>query len=195
MKCKNCGSVIERDVNFCTVCGAAVEKKPNKVAIAVIVSVLATVLLCVIVFAVLNHFSDNEDEYTERAETMATTEDYDMNNDIYGDDSDAVQEDDYLVDDSYDYSYETGSYILEGSDTRYISSDELLYLSENELCLARNEIYARHGRVFEDDDIRNYFLSQSWYNGTIAPEDFREDMLSEVEKHNIEKIKAEEKRR
>lgn len=39
-------------------------------------------------------------------------------------------------------------YILRGSDSRYIDVNEISHMSKAELRLARNEIYARHGRQF-----------------------------------------------
>ena len=81
-----------------------------------------------------------------------------------------------------------GGYIIDGSDTRLISADELRGLSEDELTLALNEIYARHGRRFKTDFIREYFESRSWYNGTIDPEDFDESRITAVERANINTI-------
>lgn len=81
-------------------------------------------------------------------------------------------------------------YILEGSDVRYISESELAGMSEEQLRYARNEIYARHGRRFDDAGLQSYFDSKDWYNGTIAPENFDETSLSEVEKANLETIVA-----
>ncbi len=56
------------------------------------------------------------------------------------------------------------------------------------LCLARNEIYARHGRLFDDQNIQEYFDSLPWYEGTVAPEDFDDELLNQIEKTNINKI-------
>lgn len=81
-------------------------------------------------------------------------------------------------------------YILEGSDVRYISESELTGMTEEELRYARNEIYARHGRRFDDAGLQSYFDSKDWYNGTISPEDFDATSLSEVEKVNLETIVA-----
>ncbi len=63
-------------------------------------------------------------------------------------------------------------------------------MSESQLRLARNEIYARHGRIFDSVDLRDYFESQSWYNGTIEPADFSESVLNEYEKANIKLIQS-----
>ena len=37
------------------------------------------------------------------------------------------------------------------------------YLSKQSIRLMRNEIYARHGYIFKDLDLQNYFSKQSWY--------------------------------
>lgn len=80
-------------------------------------------------------------------------------------------------------------YILPDSSSRILSDSEVSVLSKEELRLARNEIYARHGRKFDDVQLQSYFDSKSWYKGTIDPADFSESMLSEIEKKNIELIK------
>lgn len=54
-------------------------------------------------------------------------------------------------------------YILPECDTRVYTKEELSVLSAEELRLARNEIYARHGRMFSAEDLKNYFQSKSWY--------------------------------
>ena len=66
--------------------------------------------------------------------------------------------------------------------------------TEWECRVARNEIYARHGRLFKDSALQEYFNGCSWYKGTIAPEAFRDDsVLSRLEKDNIKVIEAYEK--
>ena len=64
------------------------------------------------------------------------------------------------------------SYILPDSNTRMYSREELERLDNYTLQMAINEIYARHGRKFDTDSIREYFESKSWYRGTIDPADF-----------------------
>lgn len=83
----------------------------------------------------------------------------------------------------------SSDYILPGSDTTLISYDTLRALSNDQLRLARNEIYARHGRRFDDAQLQAYFDGKSWYHGTIAPEDFDANVLSKVELQNIDRIK------
>ena len=63
-------------------------------------------------------------------------------------------------------------YILPESNTRYYSASELSWMSSSELELARNEIYARHGRGFNTDYIQEYFYGCSWYTRLYSPEEF-----------------------
>ena len=84
-------------------------------------------------------------------------------------------------------------YICPGSDSRYLTEADLVGLSDWELLLARNEIYARHGRKFKDESIQAYFNSQEWYHGTVDPDSFNTSVFNEYELKNIEFIKAHEK--
>lgn len=54
---------------------------------------------------------------------------------------------------------------------------------------ARNEIYARHGRRFSDEKLQAFFDARSWYNGTIEPDDFKDDVLNKIEKQNASEMK------
>lgn len=80
------------------------------------------------------------------------------------------------------------AYILDGSDKRIITRNEVLALDNNEMTLALNEIFARHGRRFNTPSIQAYFDKQSWYKGTIAASDFDEDVLSATERTNVNTI-------
>ena len=84
-------------------------------------------------------------------------------------------------------------YIFPESHFQYLKEWELEGLSKEELKIARNEIYARHGRMFQDDSLQAYFNSCSWYTPSIAPEDFKESMLNEVEIANRDLIVSYEK--
>lgn len=77
---------------------------------------------------------------------------------------------------------------MPNSDSEYVSTDEIDELSARDKRLAINEIYARHGRKFDNAEIREYFESQSWYDGTIDAEDFDESVLNKYEQANIKKI-------
>ena len=90
----------------------------------------------------------------------------------------------------------TEYYILPFSNSRYLTDADLDPLSEWELKLARNEIYARHGRRFKDSQLQEYFDQQSWYNGIYDPDDFDKyhgSDISSLEKKNAEYILKYEK--
>ena len=79
-------------------------------------------------------------------------------------------------------------YVLPNSSSQVLSGSQLSGLSKSQLRLARNEIYARHGRKFDDPELQAYFNSQSWYKGTIDPGSFDTMSLSQTERTNIELI-------
>ena len=82
-------------------------------------------------------------------------------------------------------------YILPNSSTELISEQDLEGLSDWELYIARNEIYARHGRGFQE-----YFGSKSWYVERYTPEEFDANpTLSDIELQNVETIHNVEKAR
>lgn len=88
------------------------------------------------------------------------------------------------------------SYILPSSDAQYYSEAELATLSDFELYIARNEIYARHGREFNNQDLQDYFSNKDWYTPRYSPESFDSIVtLNAYEKKNAETILAIEKRR
>ena len=69
---------------------------------------------------------------------------------------------------------------------RYFTAEDFADCPEDILVLAKNEIYARHGRMFLDREIYKYFLTRMWYEPMYAPEEFDESCLNEYEKANIE---------
>lgn len=80
-------------------------------------------------------------------------------------------------------------YILPQSSQRLLTYVDIENFTKQDMMLARNEIFARHGRMFNDAEVRSYFEAQSWYRGTIAPEDFSVAMLSDIEQKNVDFIK------
>ena len=84
-------------------------------------------------------------------------------------------------------------FILPDSSTRVLDKSELAGFSAEQCRLARNEIYAKHGRMFDDAGLQNYFNSRSWYHGTIPADRFSDTMLSDIEIQNRNLIIAYEK--
>lgn len=79
-----------------------------------------------------------------------------------------------------------GSYILPDSATRRLTQADVADLTWEQCCLARNEIYARHGRIFQTPQIAAYFEAQSWYHGTVPGASFDSNTLSPIEHANID---------
>jgi hypothetical protein len=74
---------------------------------------------------------------------------------------------------------------MELFENKLISEAMLRGLSLHELRLLRNEIYARHGRIFKTLWIQQYFGGQPWYD---PKEDFKDEEISGKDKTNIETI-------
>ena len=85
-----------------------------------------------------------------------------------------------------------GEWMFPDSSERLLTDADIEGLSSWELKVARNEIYARHGRRFNSAELQNHFNSCSWYNGTVAPENFSDTMLSDIELANVQFLKAAE---
>ena len=79
-------------------------------------------------------------------------------------------------------------YLLPDSSKRRLTEKEIQHLSHEELCFARNEIYARHGWIFSVPELKAYFESKSWYHGTVLPAEFDASVLSAIELDNLELI-------
>lgn len=50
---------------------------------------------------------------------------------------------------------DASEYILPDSDTRCLTEEDVAGLSEDEIRIALNEIYARHGRIFQSEDLKH----------------------------------------
>ncbi len=74
---------------------------------------------------------------------------------------------------------------MELFENRTISESMLHGLSLYELRLLRNEIYARHGRIFRAIWLQQYFDQQPWYS---ADENFKDESVSGADKQNVETI-------
>ncbi len=69
--------------------------------------------------------------------------------------------------------------------TRYLDPSELYGMSAWDKKIMRNEIYARHGYIFQTNDMINYFNSQPWYTPIS-----KNVSLSKIEQYNVQLIKS-----
>ena len=52
--------------------------------------------------------------------------------------------------------------------------------------MARNEIYARYGVIFDDEQLDNYFKDKSWYAPKMTLEEFYDKKeLNDIEEENV----------
>ncbi len=85
---------------------------------------------------------------------------------------------------------EDSEYIFPDSDMRYLTREEVESLSLQAACYAKNEIYARHGRMFQSRELQEYFGEKSWYMGFIKPEEFSDKVFNSWEQANIKLIQS-----
>ncbi len=84
---------------------------------------------------------------------------------------------------NFDYSVTSGQY--PEFSQREIEIFELEELSKKDLVFICDEILARHGLIFSNENSRRYFSNTKWY----SPRNFTVDhLLTEIEKKNLDKI-------
>lgn len=87
-------------------------------------------------------------------------------------------------------SYMQEIYVFPDSDKKYLSEDEVRSVEADILAIGRNEIFARHGYIFNEDVYKQYFESMPWYEGTVPADQFNADeVFNDFEKKNVELIK------
>lgn len=85
---------------------------------------------------------------------------------------------------------DSNGYILPDSDSRKLKKSDLAGMTAQQLSYAKNEIYARHGRVFKSSELQDYFNEKNWYEEN---DDFKDEDLSKKEAENTEFIAAYQK--
>ncbi len=75
--------------------------------------------------------------------------------------------------------------IVPDADTRCYTAADISDMPLQVVNYAKNEIYARHGRLFDSAELTGYFSQQPWYSGTIKADDFTDQVFNEYEKANI----------
>lgn len=81
----------------------------------------------------------------------------------------------------------TGDYVFPMSDQVLLTEEDVAPILDDQekLSIARNEIYARHGRMFDTEWLQDYFNSKSWYEGIYSAADFDQNVtLSDIETQN-----------
>lgn len=72
------------------------------------------------------------------------------------------------------------------TDKKYYTKQEFEKEPMLVIHLAKNEIYARHGYIFADEDLYHYFMGCIWYSPTCERADFDDSVFNEYERANLE---------
>ena len=72
------------------------------------------------------------------------------------------------------------------TDKKYYTKEEFESEPMLVIHLAKNEIYARHGYIFRNEDLYNYFMGCIWYSPTCDSANFDDNIFNEYEKANLE---------
>ena len=85
--------------------------------------------------------------------------------------------------------YDLGDYVIPDSGIRLLTEQELNKYTKAQLGIARNEIYARHGRDFKTKEYKDYFSAKSWYKVDSRYNYENESAnLNKIEQKNIDMI-------
>lgn len=97
---------------------------------------------------------------------------------------------------AFSAEYSNMDYMLPDSSSKTITTADLSGMSLAQLRIARNEIFARHGRQFKDSMLNQWFYSKTWYLNIpqkYSPDYFDENHpspLSKLESDNVNTISA-----
>lgn len=188
MFCGNCGKQVKDGADFCPACGTKMNKPPvqptaqfvpnqvnaapvqnnssgaNKgliIGLSIGIGVLVLAIILVVVFLVFGDKIFSNESTKVEIKTEQTDTNISKSND----------------------------YMIADSNSRYLSESELNSMSTYDLYIARNEIFARHGRDFTKADLRQYFSSKSWYHVQYSPSEFdahTNTLLNDYERKNSE---------
>lgn len=71
------------------------------------------------------------------------------------------------------------------TDMKYYTEDDFVDVPPVIIYLAKNEVYARHGYIFKDSDLNNYFMGQIWYSPQLKADQFSDEVFNEYEVENL----------
>lgn len=129
--------------------------------------------------------SDSETDKKKEVFDADENENSSSNEETSGEAEDRI----YIIpgDDKSSNRYEKAKHLSYTTTVKY-TIQNLSVLDSYGLKITRNEIYARHGRIFNDQELQEYFQRQNWYVPQTASNDFDDSCLNEVEKYNIQLI-------
>ncbi len=208
--CPNCGEENNNAARFCYNCGCSLTNKEeslvkeisnietNKARKNLFIKVCLLVMLTIIIILIILLHTSNKNSEAFVSKTIAVKgiEEAKNGDEVKNEKLPVPFEDTSIEEKSVGISPD--DYILPESDSKIYSAEELNSLSSKELRLARNEIYAKHGRKFSSEDLQSYFSEKIWYRPKYEAAEFEaksNSMLNVVELENIKLIVENEKLR
>lgn len=182
--------------------------KSSSVLMFVIIGLIAVIIALIAFIIIHNNHNDNRDgnqdddyAYTESSSYSDDDSDDSYSSSSSDDDSDTYEDTD---DEDYDYAEDdqdegTDSNLTGEDDsttpdfsTEVLSDDYIEGLSDEELQLEINTLYAVKGYHFKTPSIQEYFDSKSWYEDEgITDQNEIKDSLDSTELENWEKLSRE----
>mgnify|MGYP003099165444 CR=1 FL=1 len=84
-------------------------------------------------------------------------------------------------------------YIFPEVDKELLTEEDVKDLPAELLAYGRYEILAKHGELFESEELKEYFGNQKWYFGFLSDEKEVEGLLNDIEKENLAFLEKKEK--
>lgn len=176
---------IEEEILLHTKKRAAVVLEQRNLPYIAGIGIIALVIILAVVF-----LCNKPEKKKHEGKKPAVTQEKDVKKD-QAKEKNQTEEQEPVVDEPKSQEEESGQqaeseYIFAKSNTEALTREEVQGHTKEELRLARNEIYARHGVVFGVEDLDAYFRTKSWYNPTISLSDFLDTVqMSMIEEENI----------
>lgn len=221
MYCHNCGQYIEDDDVYCNHCGAKVITDPEEpekarpvnnkgilIALAIVAIIAAGGLAGWGLFRVMDKPSENTEEASakekkekkeEAAEAVEDESDDEPLFDEYDEKYDDEPEETAPTEDEKDtqapaFTGHDGDVFPQSSD-RLLSEGDVGVLTDYELRIAINEIYARNHYQFQNADMREYFSKKDWYTGLYPNQEDVRAKFNSTEEANVKLMEKERSRR
>lgn len=205
MFCKNCGTQLKDGAAFCTNCGVKIvpvgqevyelptgTKKSLQIPVIIAAFLIVAVIGCLGAVLLLKGRDSDEDVAAQDIISEEDDSEEEVNEEPVEEqelaDEAAKENGEQEIQAIEEPAEEENQYVLPNSDSAYLSLSDLTGLTKEECRLARNELYARHGRKFDDEGLQEYFNEKDWYQGYIEPSDFSDSVLNEFEMANRDLI-------
>jgi len=213
--CSKCGKKRVGENTYCASCDKLFGKKTISLSPIQLIAIAAVlVAIVVLFFAIIPSLLTYENEQphqptpvpipTIEATPSPTMQPEQLPEEIeetpLPNDEQIRQEDEYtnILSDELEDMVFVIDFILPFSSTRIITDTDLYDLDLWELRIARNEIFARHGRLFNDPALDDWFMARDWYreiSPKFTPSEFnalRPNPLSSIERANVDIIMVRE---